>query len=141
MSELAVSAALRRQVRARAVGRCEYCLLAEADAFFPHEADHIIAVKHGGASTLENLAWACFDCNRFKGSDIASLDAVTQALVPLFHPRTYSWPEHFQLAGGEIRPLTPIGRVTVALLKFNLPQHVEVRATLVQTGRYPRGAV
>jgi HNH endonuclease len=77
---------MRRQVRARAAGRCEYCLLADADTFFPHEADHIIAVKHGGVSTGENLAGACFDCNRFKGSDIASLDVVTQALVPLFHP-------------------------------------------------------
>ena len=116
-------------------------LLAEADAYFPHEADHIIAVKHGGTSTLENLAWACFDCNRFKGSDIASLDVVTQALVPLFHPRVHVWLEHFQLAGGEIRPLTPIGRVTVALLKLNLPPRVEVRATLVQAGRYPPGMV
>jgi hypothetical protein len=141
VSEFTVSVAVRRQVRARAAGRCEYCLLAEADAYFPHEADHIIAVKHGGRSTFANLAWACFDCNRFKGSDIASLDVVTQALVPLFHPRAHVWLEHFHLAGGEIQPLTPIGRVTVALLKLNLPPRVEVRATLVQTGQYPPGMV
>ena len=102
----------------------------EDDAFFPHEPDHIIAVKHGGMSTLENLAWACFDCNRFKGSDIASLDAVSGGLIPLFNPRIHSWHEHFQLVGAQILPLTPIGRVTTALLKFNLPQRVEVRETL-----------
>jgi hypothetical protein len=67
----------------------------EEDAFFPYEPDHIIAVKHGGMSTLENLAWACFDCNRFKGSDIASLDTVSGDLIPLFNPRIHSWQEHF----------------------------------------------
>jgi hypothetical protein len=43
------------------------------------------------------------------------------------------------LEGGRIIPLTPIGRVTAFLLKFNLSQRVEVRATLARTGRYPRG--
>jgi HNH endonuclease len=137
VSEAYVPAAIRRQVRERVDGCCEYCLLMEDDAFFPHEPDHIIAVKHGGMSTLENLAWACFDCNRFKGSDIASLDAVSGDLIPLFNPRIHSWYEHFQLAGAQIFPLTPIGRVTTALLKFNLPQRVEVRETLILAGRYP----
>ena len=58
---------LRRQVRERAQGRCEYCFIHEADMYYPHEADHVIAEKHGGATSLENLAWACFYCNRFKG--------------------------------------------------------------------------
>lgn len=131
-------AARRRQVRARAGDCCEYCLLAEDDAFFPHEPDHIIAGKHGGRSTLENLAWACFDCNRFKGSDIASVDTMSGALTPLFNPRQHRWSEHFQLQDAHILPLSPIGRVTATLLKFNLPQRVEVRATLSRTGRYPR---
>ena len=97
MSESYIRAALRRQVRERADSCCEYCLLAEADAFFPHEPDHIIAVKHGGANALNNLCWACFDCNRFKGSDIASHDAISGELVPLFNPRTHIWSEHFQV--------------------------------------------
>ena len=69
MSETYLPANVRRQVRERAGGRCEYCLLAEDDAFFPHEPDHILAVKHGGTGTLDNPAWACFDCNQFKGSE------------------------------------------------------------------------
>lgn len=137
MSESSLPATIRRHVRERASGRCEYCLLAEADAFFPHETDHIVAIKHGGASTQDNLAYACFDCNRFKGSDIASRDTVSGELVPLFHPRTHQWHEHFRLDGGRILPLTPIGRVTVFLLKFNVPQRVEVRQTLLRSGRYP----
>ena len=95
MSPNYVSTRLRRQVTERASGRCEYCLISAVDAFFPHEADHIIAEKHGGATTIDNLALACFDCNRFKGSDIASLDPDTGELVALFNPRTEGWNEHF----------------------------------------------
>jgi len=53
-----VSRELRRLVSTRARGRCEYCLLAEADAFFTHETDHIISQKHDGATSADNLAWA-----------------------------------------------------------------------------------
>jgi hypothetical protein len=80
---------------------------------------------------------ACFDCNRFKGSDIASLDPTSGRLVRLFNPRTDAWEEHFQVQGGRIRPLTDVGRATERLLKLNLPARVEIRATLTRTGRYP----
>jgi 5-methylcytosine-specific restriction endonuclease McrA len=66
MTQTRISAALRREVRERARERCEYCLLAESQAFLPHETDHLIAVKHGGETVSSNLALACFDCNRFK---------------------------------------------------------------------------
>lgn len=138
MSETYIPAAMRREVREQAHNCCEYCLLAEDDAYFPHEADHIISVKHRGLSVLENLAWSCFDCNRFKGSDIASLDTISGALVPLFNPRVQRWHDHFQLDAGAILPLPSIGRATAALLKFNLPQRVEIRASLTQDDRYPR---
>lgn len=137
MSRTYIPAALRRRVCKRAGTRCEYCLLAEEHAFFPYEADHIIAEKHGGATTADNLAWACFDCNRFKGSDIASLDPVGGRLVPLFNPRTQKWDDHFAVLGGKIIPLTPVSRVTEQVLKLNLPWRVEVRETLAKTGRYP----
>jgi hypothetical protein len=137
VSEISISTALRRQVRDRAGYRCEYCLLSEDDAFFRHEPDHIIAIKHGGASVPENLAWSCFDCNRFKGSNVASVDLLTGGIIPLFNPRTQLWQEHFQLVGCEILPLTSVARVTATLLKFNLPQRVEVRKALQKTGRYP----
>jgi 5-methylcytosine-specific restriction endonuclease McrA len=62
-----VPALIRRHVRERAGGRCEYCLVHEDDAFFPYEPDHVIAEKHGGATAEENLAWTCSVCNRYKG--------------------------------------------------------------------------
>ena len=137
MNEARILASLRREVRERAEERCEYCLLSESQAFFPHEPDHLIALKHGGRSTAANLALACSDCNRFKGSDIASIDAVTGKLVPLFNPRTQKWFAHFRLIGGQIIPLTPTGRVTEQLLRLNLPRRVEIREQLVALGLYP----
>jgi hypothetical protein len=59
-----VAAATRRLVRARAQGRCEYCLIHEDDVLLPHEPDHIIASKHRGVTDKDNLAWTCFVCNR-----------------------------------------------------------------------------
>ena len=137
MNEARILASLRREVRARAKQRCEYCLIAESQAFFPHEPDHLIALKHGGRSTAANLALACSDCNRFKGTDIASIDRVTGKLVSLFIPRTQRWTEHFRLTGGQIIPLTPTGRVTEQLLKLNLPSRVETREQLAAVGLYP----
>jgi len=137
MNRARILAALRREVRERAGERCEYCLLAESQAVVPHEPDHLIARKHGGQTTSANLALACFDCNRFKGSDIASIDVVTGALVPLFNPRTQRWFDHFSLSGAHIVALTPVGRVTVKLLQLNLPYRVKVRARLIAQTQYP----
>lgn len=132
-----LSARLRKLVRERATLQCEYCLLAEDDAFLPHEPDHVVAVKHGGATEPANLALACFDCNRFKGSDLASLDPETGSLTPLFNPRVDDWSAHFATEGGAIVPRTPSARVTVALLRLNLPVRVEVRQELADRGRWP----
>lgn len=133
----AITAALRRAVRERAGRRCEYCRLAEEDAFFPHEPDHVIALKHGGATDVMNLALACFDCNRYKGSDIATLDPLTGALTALFNPRAARWEDHFRPDGGEVVPQTSVGRATTALLRLNKPSRVEVRAELARAGRWP----
>lgn len=102
----------------------------------PHEPDHIIGEQHGGATTLANLAYACFRCNRFKGPNIATRDPQTGELVALFNPRTERWSAHFALAGDEILPLTPVGRRTVFLLRFNDEQRVLLRAELLRQGRY-----
>ena len=128
---------LRRQVQERAQGRCEYCLIHEEDMYYPHEADHIIAEKHGGATSLENLAWACFHCNRFKGSDLASVDPLSKKAVFLFHPREQSWKRHFRLNGGLLEGMTARGRATVALLHFNDAERVAYRLGLIDLGHYP----
>lgn len=114
-----ISAALRREVIKRAGNHCEYCLLSAEVAFYPHEVDHVIAEKHGGANDINNLAFACWRCNRHKGSDLTSFDPQTQQLSPLFNPRTQIWSEHFTYEGERIIGLTPEGRTTIRLLQLN----------------------
>ena len=132
-----VPAALRNLVRRRAGGRCEYCLLHEDDALFPHVVDHVVARKHQGATHERNLAWACFVCNGFKGSDLASIDLETGRVVRLFNPRKDKWARHFRLEDGRIIPRTSKGRVTEYLLQLNQPKFVEARQRLILAGRYP----
>jgi 5-methylcytosine-specific restriction endonuclease McrA len=66
MSRTYIPAQLSRTVSERANGCCEYCLQPEIFSFSPHEVDHAIAEKHGGATTEDNLAFACKICNTFK---------------------------------------------------------------------------
>lgn len=128
---------LREFVKTRAVFRCEYCLIPERAKFFTFEIDHIIPVKHRGLTHEDNLCLSCLDCNRFKGSDIASLDLETGALARLYNPRRDRWGDHFQLDGAYIRPLTPEGRVTSFVLRFNDPPRLEERMMLINAHLYP----
>ena len=133
-----VSAALRLQIRIRAKFGCEYCLLHEDDALFPHVPDHIISLRHHGQTNIENLAWSCYLCNHLKGCDLASLDPETGRVIRLFHPRKDRWSEHFRLDGATIFPLTAIGRATAELLELNSWRSIAVRGNLIDAGRYPR---
>jgi hypothetical protein len=90
----------------------------------------VISVKHGGETADHNLALCCTICNRYKGSDIASLDPESGQLTPLFLPRTDRWDEHFRLQDGDIIALTSKGRVTVRLLRMNHPTRVRERQLL-----------
>jgi len=109
----------------------------EGFSFLPHEPDHIVAEKHAGATTLENLAWACFFCNRHKGSDISSVDPISGRIVPLFNPRKQQWKRHFRLNGPRIEPLTANGRATAFLLQFNVQERLKDRRNLMASGNYP----
>lgn len=134
MSSTHIPAELRRSVRLRAGDCCEYCLIPESMTLAVHEIDHVIAIKHGGPTNADNLALACALCNGFKGSDLASIDAESGAIVPLFNPRRARWTEHFRLENGRIEPLTPSARATVRLLQLNHAHRVEERLLLVAAG-------
>jgi hypothetical protein len=126
---------VRPQVHERAQGHCEYCHLPEEADFARYEVDHVIAEQHGGKTELENLAYACFDCNKYKGPNIASLDPQTGELTRLFNPRTQTWDTHFQLhENGSLTGLTAEGRATVRLLKLNDSGRVQDRYNLIITG-------
>jgi len=92
----------------------------------------VIAEKHGGKTDESNLALACTICNKYKGSDLASIDSISGKIVRLYQPRRDRWREHFQLEKGEIVPLTMIARVTVKLLQINRSERMEERKLLSQ---------
>src|SRR5688572_7240020 len=110
--------ALRRLVGFRAHGRCEYCRLPLEFDESPPCLDHIIALKHGGQTIEQNLAYACWHDNHFKGDNIAGLDPFDSQLTRLFNPRTDAWQEYFTFSEGVIIPLTPIGRTSLYVLNM-----------------------
>ncbi len=135
-----VPAALRRLVYERAAGLCEYCLIRDEDSSIGCQVEHIISEKHGGPTAADNLASACVFCNRFKGSDIATLVPGTNDLTRLFNPRVDRWRDHFRLADRRIEGITPAGRATALLLCFNLRNRLAERDALICDGLYPSPA-
>lgn len=127
MSVTYIPTALRNLVYKRAEGRCEYCLISETISFAPHQIDHIIAEKHGGQTVEENLALSCAVCNKYKGSDIASVDGKTSGIFPLFNPRKDVWSEYFRIENGVFIGLTPSARATIRLLQINNEARIEER--------------
>lgn len=131
-----MEAALDRQVRQRANHCCEYCKLPQSVYRFRFPIDHIIAQQHGGKTTLANLCLACPRCNASKGPNIASIDSVTERMVPLFHPRRQKWHAHFNWTGPWLQGKTAIGRATIAVLAINHPSAVAVRQALIDEGQF-----
>jgi hypothetical protein len=124
----------RQQVRLRANGRCEYCRKSEMVSTYEFHVDHIIPPMHGGSSDFNNLAWACFECNVKKGTNVASYDPYSEELTPLYNPRTQSWSEHFEVVDDQIVGKTPVGRVTVNVLDMNHPDQRTARHIMIVAG-------
>lgn len=137
MSRIHIPDSLRRLVVERAQGRCEYCLLHQDDVPFSHHVDHLIPLKHGGQTESNNLALACLECNRHKGSDLTAIDPADGTIALLFNPRSQAWEEHFAIEGARIIGKTPVGRATVVLLRLNGRTRVIQRQALMDVGRYP----
>ncbi len=132
-----VSVKIRKAVFERAKNRCEYCLLPQSNATLGFHLEHIFPLSHGGTSDFDNLAWACSDCNQFKGTNVASIDFETGNLMALFNPRTQIWTEHFRLEGAILSPLTAVARVTARILRLNDAERIEERQALLEAELYP----
>ena len=124
----------RQFVRDRAERRCEYCRLPEAGHELPFQIEHIIAKKHQGDDSSDNLAFSCYNCNCFKGPNIAGLDPQTMQLTRIFHPRNDRWEEHFSWIGPEIIGLTDVGRTTIEVLRINDEENIALRRLLLEMG-------
>jgi len=132
-----ISTSIRQLVSDRASGKCEYCLIHQDFSIFSHEVDHAVAIKHGGLSNEENLVLSCLPCNRYKGSDLTSIDPITKEITPLFNPRSHKWSDHFRLNESYIIGSTAIGRTTIFLLKLNEPKRLLIRQALSLQQLYP----
>jgi len=135
---MSVSNEQKRLVRQRAGNCCEYCQLSQSGQLVSFQIDHIIAVKHDGTDEDDNLCLACYDCNIYKGSDVAALDPLTRAATRLYDPRQQVWDEHFRLnPDATISGLTPEGRTTVRVLRINDIERVNQRFGEMAVGDYP----
>ncbi len=130
--------ALRKTAFQRAFNRCEYCRLPALDSYYGFHVDHIRSIKHGGATSIENLACSCPDCNRNKGTDLGTfLDDDTE-LVRFYNPRKDVWDDHFEMdESGMIDHKTNIGAATVKIFQFNHPDRIIERRLLWPIGLLP----
>jgi hypothetical protein len=132
-----VPARLRRLVRERAGGRCEYCRLAQAGQEATFHVDHIVPVAHDGPTTAENLALACVSCSLHKGARRSAPDPATGHTVALYHPRRQRWDAHFRWQRSRVLGVSPTGRATVSLIRLNRPVILAIRGEEALRGRHP----
>lgn len=134
-----ISAATQEQVRQRANYLCEYCHASEQWQYVRFTVDHVIPLSKGGLNSIENLALACFHCNRQKSDKTTAIDEQSGAEITLFNPRFDNWQKHFiwSADGLSIIGLTAMGKVTVAALEFNRERIINIRAADKEIGRHP----
>lgn len=86
---------IQHQVRQRANCLCEYCHASEQWQFVEFTMEHIIPLTKRGTNDIDNLALACFHCNRQKLNKTTAIDTHSGVEVSLFNPRQDSWNENF----------------------------------------------
>jgi hypothetical protein len=132
-----IPAPLKMQVEERAAGRCEYCQLSQAGQEARFHVDHVVPRRAGGPTSLQNLCLACVSCSLRKGAKTHGLDPESGEQVPLFHPRTQAWAEHFMWMGPVVRGVSATGRATIVALSLNRPLILELRREEQMLGRHP----
>lgn len=131
-----MEAALAQLVRQRAGDRCEYCGLPQNRSSLRFHVEHIVPRQHGGTDAPENLALACPECNRRKGTNLTGIDPETGRVVRLFHPRQDRWEDHFRAEGPRLLARTDVGRTTTWLLAMNTGQRLRWRDLLHRLGKW-----
>jgi hypothetical protein len=130
---------LRLEIERRAGSRCEYCRCPLAVTTESFAVEHIRPTVRGGETSLDNLALACSGCNSHKYDRIEGYDPVSEAMVPLYHPRQHVWREHFSWDEDytHVIGLTPTGRATLETLHLNREGVVNLRRVLFLAGLHP----
>lgn len=130
---------VRELVRQRARSLCEYCHTDETWQYVPFTIDHVQPIQLNGTDDPDNLALACFHCNRQKGKRVSAIDPKTGVEVSLFNPRQQKWSDHFIWTPDKllIIGLTPSGRATVDALGLNRERVLHLRAADLAVERHP----
>lgn len=135
MSLSSIPSSLRVTVAARDGNQCRYCSLAQVGQGAVFHVDHVMPRSKGGQTILANLVLQCPHCSLAKSNKTSWEDPMTGLIVPLFHPLTEVWSEHFILsADGSCSGTTATGRATVAALRMNDALTRVARAIQIQTG-------
>lgn len=134
-----LSSDIKAQVRQRAKYLCEYCHTCEQWQYVNFTIDHVIPLNQGGENNLDNLALACFHCNRQKSNKITIIDPESQEETPLFNLRQDEWKKHFIWSKDKLSiiGLTVKGRATVTALGFNRSRVINIRAADLEINRHP----
>jgi HNH endonuclease len=134
-----ISPQVQNEVRQRANYLCEYCHASERWQYVSFTVDHVKPRSLGGGNGLENLALACFHCNRRKTNRFSVVVIETGNEIPLFNPRKDDWSDHFVWSadGLLIMGRTLIGRAMVEALALNRERVLSIRAADKEIGRHP----
>ncbi|MBP0011316.1 MULTISPECIES: HNH endonuclease signature motif containing protein [unclassified Roseofilum] len=139
MSRPWISEQTQAEVRQRAKGLCEYCHASEQWQYVQFTIDHVVPLAEGGSNGLNNLALACFHCNRRKGCSQAAIDPQSGESVALYNPRCDQWRQHFRWSDDclQLIGMTPTGRATIEALALNRERILGIRAADYEIGRHP----
>jgi hypothetical protein len=139
VSRAKIPTSLQRRIRQRANYLCEYCHTAEAWQYVPFTVDHVSPLSAEGTTEADNLALACFHCNRQKSDHTAAIDPETGQETPLFNPRRQRWADHFIWSADKLLVIgvTPVGRATAQALRFNRQRILAIRAADIAVNRHP----
>jgi HNH endonuclease len=124
-------------VQNRARQRCEYCQMHQSLQGATFHVEHILPVSRGGLSNFENLAWCCPSCNLHKSDRMHAIDADTNQLAALFHPRRDDWNDHFAWLDYRLTGRTVSGRATIAALKLNTDRRLLIRRAEERFNLFP----
>lgn len=134
-----ISDAIQQQVRKRALELCEYCHASEKWQYVLFTVDNVIPLSKNGQDTIDNLALACFHCNRKKSNNTTAIDPETGHEFELLNPRKNKWSEHFIFSkdGLKIIGITPTGKATIAKLDLNRDRIINILAADQTINRHP----
>lgn len=139
MAKSYISIEIREVVMVRADHCCEYCKSQDKYSPTAFTIDHILPESLDGTSDSDNLAYACFLCNRLKSNKKSTFDSITEQWIPLFNPRENLWNEHFSWNENAttIIGISIIGRCTVYELQLNRKKLIEYRKCIIPFGTHP----